>query len=1342
MATNYTRRINLYINGKEVVTEIRSVTAEMQKLVNKQKNMTIGSKEYVSAGERIRLLKGIITNHNHQLKETATGWERIVQVSNRLQGILQELIVGAAVLVGVVAAGKKAVSMFAEFDDKVANVARTTGLTKQEIYAISEALKKVDTRTAQLDLMNLGVIAGKLGIAKEDVLGFIKAADKLNVAFAGALGPDTEEVVNQIGKLVSVFKIEEKFGIETSMLKIGSALTTLGNASTANEGYIVEFSKRVGGIAPIVNVSIQDIMGLAATLDQLGQTSEVSSTVYSAMVTGMFKKTAEYANIAGMSVDGFRKILKQDTNFAFIKVLEGLNGNNAGMERMVALMGDMGIEGKRGIQVLGVLSNNTKMLREQQTLSNDSFYKGNAIYTSFNLLNDSAQAKLEKARKRVVDLAVELGQKLLPVLTLSTSGFSYFVKTISTSIDFFFRHSKAITNVVVTLAAYIVVVKGLAVWETFRQKVFTRGLILSNLEAIATRLRIMLTNTATIAQLRALAATKALNATMAASLWGALAAGIAFATMKIVEWVQNANKASVQQEAINNAINQSVEKMVEQSAKINMLVSLVNSENVSLAGKKKAIEDLKAIIPGYTAMLDAQGKVIYQNAGAVKEYINQLRRQYVLESYKEEYAKASVDFARAQQKKDDAIVDYNTTMTTPYKEGTKRTNDGSLKSQKINAILDAGEEMTAAQTVVDALQNRIESTITAMDDLPGKINKISSEMIIQAKALEIPGITPAQVEILKKQLSDLYKKKQALINLQKGITTPETVNLENPFPSNNATGVSSSDKKEADKAAKTAEEAYKQQQEIKKKAIQSSISIMEEGYKKELFTLHAAYVAQREEILHELATNKSLTIEEKRNLNISLKNNDKKYVQDYFDLKQKTKLTELKFQKELISLKLESTAKDSEQESYLLLQQINANRELELEGITETGEQKAALQKAINAKYNKLEQDENNRYINQYLDEVLAHDTQVLSETKIQQLQELKEKRAAGQISKKEYNRQLLDIDRQYVQESLQIAIDHAQAELDILVAAGENTTQAQEALNELKLKKQDAGTNKETDKPEWTAKDTLNTSVEAAQMIADATFQISRDKNQRELDDKLNQLAMLRDAELLNKHLTENQKNAINAKYAAKEKALKQNAWKQQHKADLAQAWVNLALSVGKAAINIWPLPAIPMMAMAALQSGLQIAAISAQKMPAFSEGGFTSKNSDNLTPAGIVHANEYVIPAEGVNNPQLQPFLQMIEVARLKKSLPTLNPAILGTGNNFFAAGGFTTKSGTSGSTPAGILPGSSLTIPDMSAAMLRFANAIDKLQENGIHGKWSLFDLEKIQKDKSNIQSATNM
>jgi hypothetical protein len=261
--------------------------------------------------------------------------------------------------------------------------------------------------------------------------------------------------------------------------------------------------------------------------------------------------------------------------------------------------------------------------------------------------------------------------------------------------------------------------------------------------------------------------------------------------------------------------------------------------------------------------------------------------------------------------------------------------------------------------------------------------------------------------------------------------------------------------------------------------------------------------------------------------------------------------------------------------------------------------------------------------------------------------------------------------------------------------------------------------------------------------MIADSTFQISRDKNQRELDDKLSQLASLRDAELSNKRLTEAQKDAINAKYAAKEKALKQKAWKQQHKADLAQAWVNMALGIGKAAINVWPLPAIPMMAMAALNGGLQIAAVSSQKMPEFSGGGFTKQDPNNLAPAGIVHANEYVIPAAGVKNPRLRPFLDTLEMARLNKSLPTLNPSILqSVPAKRFSSGGYTSQSSTNSDIPAGILPGANISIPDMAAAMHRFADAVTNLQKNGVQGKWSLFDLEKIQRDKAQLLSATEM
>ncbi len=1354
MASNYTRRINLYINGKEVVTEIRSVTAEMQKLVNKQKNMTIGSREYVAAGERIRLLKGIMAEHNNQLKATAVGWENIKNHANKLQGVMQAFVLGATAFTGLLLAGKKTISMFAEFDDQVANVARVTGLSKEEIYAMNESLKKVNTRTAQIELMGLGVIAGKLGIAKKDIEGFIRAADKINVALAGALGPDTEEAINQIGKLVDIFNLKEKFGIEQSMLKVGSALVGLGNASTANEGYIVEFTKRVGGIAPIVGVSIQNVMGLAATLDMLGQTSEVSSTVYSAMITGMFKKTAEYANIAGMSIENFKKILNSDTNQAFIKVLEGLNGNNAGMERMVALMGDLGLGGKRSVQILGVLSSNTKTLREQQLLSNDVFYKGTQIYDAFATKNESAQAVLEKARKNIVNLTIELGQKLLPVLKISTSGFSYFVKTVSISVDFFLKHSKTISIITATLLTYGLTLKAISVWETLRQAVFTKGIILSNLEVIGIRLRILLTNESTFAQKRAIVTNKALNASMASSIWGAIAAGIVMASMAIYEWIKNASKASAAQEAVNRARERSVEMLMEEKTKIDLLLSLINSENVSLNTKKKAIEELKTILPGYTAMLNDQGKVIFQNTAAVKGYIDQLRRQYILEAYKQEFSKASVDLAKEQDKHDQLVWEYSSMKGPDVEPGmTYETSENTAKGDKKYEIARSAKELIKIQSVYDAIQNKIEASLNFANDLTPKITAITAEMIKYAAALEIPNITPAQKTVLQSGLVHLYKQKQELLSQQSGTGTTGILNrdltLNDPGDPSSPAGVSdeTAAEKVASKAAKALEDAYKTERDIRKRSFDSNLALMEDGYAKELEALRIKHENEREEIQHELDTNKELTLAQRSDLNAILLNLDAEYSKKQQELTDEYAIKNLKFNKELTNLKLEAVKEGSAEEYTLKKEQLEAQRLLEIEEVTGTAEQKALLVAVLQEKYRVLQENEDTKYSLRFLDDKLKTDITGLNKAEDEKLAALKQKYDAGTLSKKEYNRQLKELQIQYTKDSLGIAIDKAQRELDIVKASGGDIIQAEEALAELRLKLQSADAGKKTGNApsldEWTEKEYGREALEAAQTISDGVFSIAQEKNARELSDTLSRLDKQKEAELSNKRLTEKQKDAINARYAAKESSLKKAAWEKQHKADLAMAWVNLALGVGKAAINVWPVPAIPMMAAAAISGGMQVAAVAAQKAPEFYQGGYTQSASDNLKPVGIVHANEYVVPAEGVNNPQLRPFLDVIEMARLSGNLPRLNPALHNTGFAGFNAGGYSTPQAGTRQSTQDMQPLENMHMsPEALQVMRDFTTTLKNIQKNGIRGNWSLFDLEKIQNNKSSILSTTDM
>lgn len=46
-----------------------------------------------------------------------------------------------------------------------------------------------------------------------------------------------EAAIQQIGKLVDIFHLREQYGIEQSMLKVGSAINEIGMASTAGRGF-------------------------------------------------------------------------------------------------------------------------------------------------------------------------------------------------------------------------------------------------------------------------------------------------------------------------------------------------------------------------------------------------------------------------------------------------------------------------------------------------------------------------------------------------------------------------------------------------------------------------------------------------------------------------------------------------------------------------------------------------------------------------------------------------------------------------------------------------------------------------------------------------------------------------------------------------------------------------------------------------------------------------------------------------------------------------------------------------------------------------------------------------
>lgn len=302
-----------------------------------------------------------------------------------------------------------------EYDEALVDAMKTTGLGRDEIEQLSAELRKFDTRTAQNELLSLARVGGKLGISgKEDLLQFVSAADKINVALKEDLGGDAEAAIGQIGKLVDIFQLKGQMGLERAMLSVGSAINELGAASTANEGYIVNFTNRLAGIAPNASISIDKILGLASTLDANAQAAETAATAIGQTITAMFKKTETFAQIAQMPFAEFRDLLEKDVNQALIKVLEGMKGDQ-GLFDIVDAMSEMHLNGQRATTVLGALANNVDMLKEQQKLANEAFQEGTSLTDEFNTKNESATAIQEKLKKRITDTSVEIGQKLMPI---------------------------------------------------------------------------------------------------------------------------------------------------------------------------------------------------------------------------------------------------------------------------------------------------------------------------------------------------------------------------------------------------------------------------------------------------------------------------------------------------------------------------------------------------------------------------------------------------------------------------------------------------------------------------------------------------------------------------------------------------------------------------------------------------------------------------------------------------------------------------------------------------------------------------------------------------------------
>ena len=581
---------------KATPKELQRTLKTLEKQLN---NLERGSEAWKRQTEYIKQVRAEIDKVNRELRNGETFWERFNRKMNDWQ---TTLAAGAAAVTGVVMAGRSAVNAYAEMDAEMANVRKFTGMTAEQVALLNQEFQKIDTRTSREDLNRLAQEAGRLGkTSQEDVLGFVKAADQINVALDD-LG---DGATLTLSKLTNIFGDEARLGTERSLLAVGSVINELSQNCTASAPYLAQFSQRLAGVGAQAGMTIPQLMAFAAVLDSQGQAVEMSATALSKLIMDLFKETDKIAQATGLDLEKFKATLESSTNEGLLMLLDRLH-ELGGMDVLAPVFKDMGEEGARASAVISALAGNVDTVRWQQEEANKAFQEATSVTKEFNVQNTTVQAGLDKARKRLTELAVELGEKLAPVMKHVISSTTLILKVMSSLITFIGKYKGEIIVVTASIVAYTIAVNAAAI----KTKIFAVAQGVAKVAMVAWR-AVTLLAAATTALFsgnitRATIAFKAFSATLKLSPIGLLVGTITAIVAGLALWITRTKQLTLAQKQLADIEKKAHESSLEELTTLKLLYEASQDQKRSLEERTSAVQKLQEKYPDYFGNLSTE----------------------------------------------------------------------------------------------------------------------------------------------------------------------------------------------------------------------------------------------------------------------------------------------------------------------------------------------------------------------------------------------------------------------------------------------------------------------------------------------------------------------------------------------------------------------------------------------------------------------------------------------------------------------------------------------------------------------------------------------------------------
>lgn len=399
-----------YKESKESTGEYSAKTQKLATQLEKAKR-ELGETEHELEQVNKELSAGKWKEYGEQMK---TAGDKMQSVGRGMSnfGRSYSMKVTAPIVAGGIAVFKAA----SDWESAFTGVEKTVDGTAQEMKTLRGELRGMakDIPASTTEIAAVAEAAGQLGIQTSNVEEFTRTM----IDLGEATNMTSEQAATEFARFANIVGMSQK-----DFDKLGSSLVELGNNMATTEAEISEMSLRLAAQGKQVGMSEADILALAASMSSLGIKAESGGTSMTKVlkrINGAVDvggdKLNQFAEAAGVSSEEFAKAWKDDPIKALDLFIKGLGKSGEEGENLTTILGELGIKGIRESDTLLRLAGASDILSEAVDTSTGAWKENTALTEEAEKRYETTASKLKIMWNRIKDVAITLGDSLIPAV--------------------------------------------------------------------------------------------------------------------------------------------------------------------------------------------------------------------------------------------------------------------------------------------------------------------------------------------------------------------------------------------------------------------------------------------------------------------------------------------------------------------------------------------------------------------------------------------------------------------------------------------------------------------------------------------------------------------------------------------------------------------------------------------------------------------------------------------------------------------------------------------------------------------------------------------------------------